>query len=185
DQLQIALKMSIAVMQYNSTPWLGEEWGLRNISFFGTCDEPFDDQGAVKTLHLSAKSSQKSLGGLPTPTINPEPPDAVRLPSDLHEFKSASGIRNMTMASLGLALLEIGYREPLRSHRKPFELHDVVTARRLAEGRPTPLGRRFQKLAQKCFQYDDYLDKAEFQEVVYQDVICELEGLIQALSVNP
>ena len=61
-----------------------------------------------------------------------------------------------------------------------------MTARRLAAYQ-TPLGPKYQKIARKClqctFRSGTDLTKEELQSEVYDDVVCQLERMIESLSI--
>lgn len=63
---------------------------------------------------------------------------------------------------------------------------EVFTARRLGRGR-THLGPVYQKIAQKClrcdFGFGTKLSSRDLQAAVYNDVVCELESMIETLTI--
>jgi len=185
DQLKIALKMATGVLQYHSTPWLAEDWSLLDVSFFGVCDLPFEEQGALNTLHFSMGASDAIPDQISAAATTGLGLSTAAATIFTPEQQTLFGVKNMTLSSLGLALLELGYRQPLQAHRKQQEPHDVITARRLADSRPTPLGRKYQNIIKKCFKYDEGLQNPEVQSRVHQDIVCELERMITVLSIEP
>ncbi|KAF9630130.1 hypothetical protein BFW01_g311 [Lasiodiplodia theobromae] len=95
------------------------------------------------------------------------------------------GIRNMTLAKLGLALLEIGHKKDISSFKQLGpQQHDVISARILADGSYTDLGPRYHRIARKCidcnFSAEDDLDAEGLRNAVYTNVVCELEQMIGA-----
>jgi len=176
DQLRLAHKAAVAILQYNDTPWLAERWRLSNMSYFGS-RHTFDDT-ALKTLHLSSQMSQ------PNAMSNTAVMEDVQTTvSDELKY----GINNTPLFFLGVALLEIAHWQPLEdSMRQKDDGNHIVTARRLANG-PSSLGPEYQRIVQKLLQcnfgYGTKLANKSLQTAVYNDVVCELEGMIERLAV--
>lgn len=105
------------------------------------------------------------------------------------ELRFTYGIRNMTLAKLGLALLEIGYERATSSFNLEPQKHDVISARILADSPYTDLGPRYQRIARRCiecnFAADDSLDTEDLRNAVYTNVVCELENLISVHKKFP
>jgi hypothetical protein len=178
DQLRLAHKAALAILQYTDTPWMNERWRLGNMSYFGSTQTL--DEAALKTLHLSSQLSTLNQPKSHTVVMEGVTDTAV---SDEIRY----GINNLPLFFLGVALLEIAHWTPLESKMIPRDQCDqVYTARRLALGR-APLGPEYQKIAQKCLQcnfgFGTKLNNRSLQTAVYNDVICELEGMIENLSV--
>lgn len=97
------------------------------------------------------------------------------------------GINNLSLFFLGVALLDIAHWKPLENKMiLRDEDNQVLTARRLA-AKSTSLGPAYQKIAQKCLQcnfgFCTKLNNKGLQTAVYNDVVCELEGMIDRLAV--
>ncbi|KAK2030580.1 hypothetical protein LX32DRAFT_637980 [Colletotrichum zoysiae] len=173
DQIRLALKLVKGVLQFQSTPWLQPLWRLQDLAYF----KPTDDLAtALATLHISSELSHaRQQGALMSYSDNNEP---------LGEAQMIHGIRNLTMYSLGVALLQVGEWEAA------LATDDVARVRRAADratgGR---LGRRYQRVIQQCldcdFGFGKDLAAPELQNAVYRDVVCELEGLIYTLEGAP
>lgn len=181
DQLKLAHKTAIAMLQFNDTPWLSERWRLRDLSYFGP-ESSLDDE-ALKTLHLS---SQISAPGLTTVIDNAM--DDVEKIEDAVSDQVRYGINNITLFFLGVALLEIAHWKPIEEKMTPRDLNnEVFAARRLASGR-APLGPQYQKIAEKCLQcnfgFGTKLANKGLQTAVYNDVVCELESMIEKLEIS-
>ena len=211
EQLKIAHKLALAVLQFHSTPWIKSQWELEDIGLFRSSGA--FDESALKTLHLSARfrkdastkdhesdvaidgnnaSSSKDVGragvvskrscscsGSEQCYCNPE---------SLGYRALDHGVDNMTLCSLGVALVQIGYRKPLdilRADRKTP--HNLFTARQLAKHGAFPLGPQYQNIVRKCLRCDfdsgTDLESAELQAAVFNDVIRELESMIDRLSL--
>lgn len=101
--------------------------------------------------------------------------------SALDDAQRECGIRNLTMHSLGVALLQIGQWDPLRPE-------NIVALRKVADlaSRDSRLGPTYQRLTQKCLECDfgfgKDLAQPELQSAVYRDVVCELEELVVLLE---
>jgi hypothetical protein len=178
NQLKLAHKAALAILQFTDTPWMTQRWRLSDISYFGS--PQIFDVAALKTLHLSSQLSMLNqssshavaMEGVSETTVS----DEIRY-----------GINNLPLFFLGVALLEIAHWTPLESKMIPRDHDDqVYTARRLALGR-APLGPDYQKIVQKCLQcnfgFGTKLNSKSLQTAVYNDVICELDAMIENLSL--
>jgi hypothetical protein len=106
------------------------------------------------------------------------------------------GIRNLPLARLGVALLEIGCQTTLISlvadstdltdNISAQSFHrDIIHARKLLKDPPLAfeqLGRRYHKIVQQCIYCDfscgDDLTSNVLQSAVYTDIVCGLETLL-------
>ncbi|KAB2571826.1 hypothetical protein DBV05_g9485 [Lasiodiplodia theobromae] len=188
ERLVLAHKLASTILQYYLTPWLSEDWRLRDISFFGNVNEPSPDDLVqdLQTLHLTTQFPQKN----PDPS-DPQPVQSTNSAQHLDSivtkptYRYNYGIRNMTLAKLGLALLEIGHKKDISSFKQLGpQQHDVISARILADGSYTDLGPRYHRIARKCidcnFSAEDDLDAEGLRNAVYTNVVCELEQMIGA-----
>jgi hypothetical protein len=96
------------------------------------------------------------------------------------------GIRNLILAKLGVALLEVGLLKEIGSPEPESTLQDIINARKILLEGPSAqpmLPARYFKIAQKCIDCDfscgDDLDKEELRSAVYTDVVCGLETMIK------
>lgn len=187
NKLELAHKLARSTLQYHSTSWLSQDWHLQNLSFFS--NRPEDLRQVLQdlhTLHFSVGFPEIDSGLI-------QPMEGVQLNdttiegslSTVEDAKIHYGIRNMTLTSLGLALLEIGYQRDLQSlsTTRDRDHHKVVTARRLLEGQYTQMGSRYQNIVRKCIHCDfalgQDLDSTELQSAVYNEVVCPLEEMIR------
>ncbi|KAL6866740.1 hypothetical protein J3F83DRAFT_122690 [Trichoderma novae-zelandiae] len=175
-QLQLAHRLVSAVLKFNSTPWLNEAWSVRDLAFFRQGE---DWTMSLQTLHFGVELIH---GG-------PEPGDSmsvmdVESPASLaRSFEDAQykhGVRNITLYSLGAALLAIGRWERI-------DHNDIEGVRRLAS-QPCYLGPVYQELTQKVldcdFGYGKDLKKPRLQEAIYEMVVLELESMIASLDIS-
>ncbi|KAI1500656.1 hypothetical protein F5X99DRAFT_385548 [Biscogniauxia marginata] len=171
EQVRLALKLVKGVLQFHSTPWLQPYWRLQDLSYFQTDDGL---AASLNTLHISTELSQRQ---------QQQQCDTVMTDnaSEIIDAQLACGIRNLTMHSLGVALLQIGQWNAL----KPDDIVEVRKVADLAE-RDSRLGPRYQKITQQCldcdFGFGKDLSQPELQSAVYKDVVCELESLINTLE---
>ncbi|KAK8060008.1 hypothetical protein PG996_009938 [Apiospora saccharicola] len=167
-QLRLALSLVKGVLQFQSTPWLQPLWRLQDLSFFQVNEGL---AASLDTLHIGTELTK----GKQRDTV------MANGSEDLASAQLVHGIRNLTMHSLGVALLQIGQWDALKPE-------DIVEVRRIADlsARDSRLGPRFQKLTQQCldcdFGFGKDLNQPELQNAIYRDVVCELEGLIQTLE---
>ena len=199
EWMTVAHKIAMAVLQFHSTAWLESQWGLKHLSFFRDIHNEKAVGSIRRTLHLTAEyprsngtaqPAAQSQADAPAEGVqhDPEP----RSPSvDVNSYKTQSsppihkallyGIDNETLCSLGIALLEIAYRQPIESLRREGEPSNIYAARRLALYSTTPLGPKYQNIVRKCMRCDfnsgTNLESTELQSAIWSDVVCELERL--------
>lgn len=170
QQIRLALNLVQSVLQFHSTPWLRPYWRLQDLSYF---EVDRDLAVSLSTLHIGTELS-------PSQQCDSLMTDAA---GDVLDAQLACGIRNLTMHSLGVALLQIGQWDPLKPD-------DIVEVRKMADiaERDSRLGPRYQKITQQCldcdFGFGKDLSQIELQNAIYRDVVCELQALIQALEGN-
>jgi hypothetical protein len=183
DQLKLARTVVSAVLYFSSTPWLAEYWGMKDLCFFLNRD---DLSTTLRTLNLGVRF----LGSVPPDlqgTIEDGTMDGIDCTSFSRDSRPAVdeamlvyGIRNMTLHSLGVVLLQIG-----RWNR--IEPDDILQVRRLAQRVPR-LGPKYQDLTQKCLDCDfgrgSNLTRPQLQQAVYEDVVEELGAMIKCLDIS-
>ncbi|KAH6618467.1 hypothetical protein C7974DRAFT_415841 [Boeremia exigua] len=180
DQLRLAHKTALALLQFNNTPWLPDRWRLQDLNYFGTGRTL--DNTTLGTLHLSSQISTPAL----TPAAN-NTMDGIQQTPDTVSDQIRYGINNTTLFFLGVALLEIAHWQPIEEKMTARDQNnEVFAARRLAAGR-APLGPQYQKIAEKCLQcnfgFGTKLSNKGLQTAVYNNVVCELETMIEKLSI--
>jgi hypothetical protein len=183
DQLKLAHKSALAILQFYDTPWLPERWRLRDLSYFGS-ESSFDDE-ALKTLHLS---SQISEAAVTSSTVEDTAMSGIeREKSACISDRVRYGIHNTVLFFLGVALLEIAHWKPIEETMTDRDDNNqVFAARRLAAGR-APLGPQYQNIVEKCLQcnfgFGTKLNNTVLRTAVYNDVVCELETMIEKLKI--
>lgn len=183
-QLTLAYKLATTVLQYYSTSWLPDDWGLEHIEYFFNAPlntpnkSPIVEEDfahALQTLHLSTQFPQK------IPALH------AGQVGDPEQLRYMYGIRNLPLAKLGIALLEICTKQALvaRTPETLWTPEGVVAARKILHEKPpllSTLGNRYLKVAQQCINCDfscgeDLSDEA-LRGAVYTDVVCVLEDMI-------
>lgn len=174
-QLTLAHHLAVATLQYQSTSWLAPDWGLQDISYFdkSTIRTPDELSEQLQSLHLSTQF----------PGTNSS--DVCGVAQEQKGLKDDYGIRNLPLAKLGVALLEIGSQAEINSLSSASAPHDVIRARKVLREPPSSiqhLGKRYLKIAQKCIDCDfscgDDLSDENLRSAVYTDVVCGLESMI-------
>jgi hypothetical protein len=180
DRLKLAHRLAIATLQYNDTPWLPERWRLGNLSYLGSKSSFNVD--SLKTLHFNSQISQSATSITADGHMEDLQQGAGRISEE-----TRYGITNTTLFFLGIALLEIAYWTPIEEKMTDRdENNQVFAARRLVLDRGAPLGPEYQRIAQKClecnFGFGNKLSNKGLQSAVYNDVVCQLDGMIERLE---
>jgi hypothetical protein len=175
-QLTLAHQLAVATLQYHSTSWLAPDWGLHDISYFADTTQQSPDQllSQLQGLHLSTQFPNTPSNG------------AHQALQHREDLKYDYGIRNLPLAKLGVALLEIGCQvEDINSLTTAPTPHEVISARRVLRDPPpsmSHLGKRYVNIAQKCIDCDfscgDDLSDEDLQSAVYTEVVCGLESMV-------
>jgi len=177
-QLKLALKLSLAILQYHSTPWLEPEWRLSQLMLLTTPTQPPEDFA----LYLCSRLPTAGLA--PDSCYNAQKVQMAEGRSSLTQAQKR-GIYNTTLFCLGVTLLEIGYWKSLNDLREDYDLDDIETARRLGNSHTT-LGKLYDTIILKCLQcnfgFGTDLTRPELQSAVYSEVVCPLEDLIKQLE---
>ncbi|RDW87379.1 hypothetical protein BP5796_03073 [Coleophoma crateriformis] len=174
DQLKLARSLVAAVLKFYSTPWLGQYIALNNLSFFGIESEI---STWLQTLHFGTDFRGKDFVEL-----DPSPMEGLESTSaSFEDAKLLYGIRNPTLWSLGVILLQIGLWSKVDSP------DDVLKIRKLSSQAPA-LGPRYQELTKRClecdFGYGEDLSKPRLQQAVYENLVCELSDMINSLDIS-
>jgi len=178
NQLKLALRLARSVLQYHSTPWWRRGWSLADMAYF---DIDTELATSLSTLHIDAEllpspgSSNGGMGGKESVLSQ----HSTQPPGDTDaDALFLSGIRNITLHSLGVALLQIG-------RWNPVDEDDIIQVRKAAE-RASPLGPRYDELMRKClycdFGFGDDLGRPQLRAAVYQGVVRELEALVSVFE---
>ncbi|KAH8900697.1 hypothetical protein GQ53DRAFT_632333 [Thozetella sp. PMI_491] len=172
-QLRLAHSLVSAVLKFNSTPWMNELWSVRDLAFFQQGD---DLTKSLQTLHFDVELVHGRPEQAGTLMDVESPVNLTRLREDA-QYKY--GVRNITLYSLGAALLAIGRWERV-------DPNDIEGIRRLAS-QSSYLGRAYQELTQKVldcdFGYGKDLKTPRLQEAIHETVVLELESMIAKLDL--
>jgi hypothetical protein len=175
DRLNLAKKAALAVLQFRDTPWLHQEWYLRDFGYFGRQGQYSSED--LNTIHLGIRIART----LPRNDIQIE--DVNSTPYIDQDY---FGVHNMLLFCLGLALLQLGHWKRLPELKEDRDPNYIVAGRRLAS-RQTMLGPRYQRIVQKCLQCNfgvgNDLRDNDLQQAVYASVVSELEYMINSLTV--
>ncbi|KAF5575531.1 hypothetical protein FPCIR_13107 [Fusarium pseudocircinatum] len=170
SQLQLALRIVLAVLKFNSTSWLGECWGLQDLYFF---EQGSDLTASLRTLHIGIEWSKRSPGELMEV-------DSAGDSRSFEDAKLAHGIRNATIYNLGVALLAIGRWAPVDSN-------DILHVRRMAS-QTCPLGSKYHEMTQRVLECDfgcgKDLSRPQLQQAIYDGIVLELESMIASRSLE-
>lgn len=173
EQLKLARIFVLAVLKFHSTPWLREDYSLDDLSFFRSNDGDIAD--CLQTAHLNLDFVQH--GSHDVHAIQMEDVEAREA---VETAQLTHGVRNLTLWSLGAALLQIGTWSILECW------DDVANVRRLAQRVPM-LGKRYRDLTKQClecdFAFGDDLSKPRLQQAVYENVVCGLTEMISSLDI--
>lgn len=183
-QLELAYRLSKSILQYHSTPWLNDEWHVDNLYVFGTPNDI--SESTLQSLHLNVSFLDDRDRGFSSALQNMR----HNLNNRSAEPESGStanilyGIRNMTLFSLGAALLQIGQWRTLQFGDRD---DPVMTVRRWA-ARPMRLGPGYREIVRQClecdFGYGNDICKPELQSAIYGRVISQLEEMMKKLSTH-
>ncbi|KAK8093722.1 hypothetical protein PG997_000407 [Apiospora hydei] len=165
QQLQLALRLVKGILQFASTPWLQALWHLKDLSYFQMKNGL---STALATVHINSDLTQQ----------NHPRPKSINLHDTLLMALREHGIDNLTLFSLGMALLQIGCWR-----RLPID--DIGEVRRIAECN-LGLGLAYQQITLQClecnFASSKDLSNPKLQNAIYQHVVCKLEESINVLG---
>ncbi|KAH6640131.1 hypothetical protein F5144DRAFT_609192 [Chaetomium tenue] len=171
EQLRLALRLARSVLQYHSTPWWRRNWDLSDLSYF---DIDAELSVSLSTLHINTKLSSPEKNMMSMQSVTAKIPTP---PSD-DDTQLLCGIRNITLHSLGVALLQIGRWEAM-------DTEDLVLIRKVA-AKSSRLGPRYDELTAKClycdFGFGADLNKPQLQGAIYESVVHELEQMVALLE---
>jgi hypothetical protein len=170
DARRLAVPLAAGVLRLHDTPWLDKVWDNRQISIFRRNGKLLADHPFVSSC------------------LNSAPVPASIVPDT---FIAAHVIRNHTLFTLGIMLIEMCMGKPIHELHKPSELNtdgtkhdlsDYQTASRLLDMEEVSdsFGQRWSNVARRCIYCD--LNQARtsfedigFQRAVYNEIYAELE----------
>ncbi|KAF7549353.1 hypothetical protein G7Z17_g6447 [Cylindrodendrum hubeiense] len=170
DKLRVARALASTVLKFHSTPWLREYWRLQDFSLFYSDGE--ETSQTLRTLHVSTEVARRQLGAME---------GIQNAPQVTEDELTICGIDNMTLHSLGVALLQI-------DRMVEIEPGDVMKVRKMARTPSWMLGPRYRDITQKClrcdFGYGSDLTKPRLQEAISENIIGVLEKMMSQLSID-
>lgn len=185
SRFRLAIQLVYAVLQGHSTPWLKHSWSTSDV-FFEQLSPSHEDLNLV----LFLRSRFAGQGNTDTPfkreRLVSEDEGKSRVssgpPTDIGGIYD---IGNMTLFSLGVALLEIGHWTPISQMRLDGERDEIATALRVAQERHA-FGWDYGEIVRRCMQcqfgYGRDLNKPELQSAVYSSVVRPLQELVNSLG---
>jgi hypothetical protein len=190
QQYKLALKLTQAVLQFQSTPWFQDKWNMQQLLVLPEADDSTDEL----RLYINSKlTGAKPKPSHPEPILGPKTQQTTVLASrakaplaEAHLTEAQRrGVDNMTLFCLGVALLEIAHWKPIATLGETYGYDYIDTARLMANG-TTMLGKWYAEIIRKClrcdFAFGTDLRRIELQRAIYGEVICPLEDLIERLD---
>ncbi|KAF2814361.1 uncharacterized protein BDZ99DRAFT_554877 [Mytilinidion resinicola] len=170
DRLRLAVTLASSVLQLHETPWL-EDWGKGNIFFI-------ERSGSILYNHPFV--SQHVNQGAQASQSSPIPTSMSRI------------IRNPTLFSLGVFLIELWYGKSLQELHKPedgpISSGDLsadmrtqwYTADRIVDELYSDAGEKYSDAVRRCIRCNfdcraSSLDDVAFQKEVFQRVVSQLK----------
>lgn len=186
DQYKLAIKVAMAMLQFHSTPWLRERWNTSDL-LLGALD--YTQRASRADLFLRSCFFSQTADNDADPTTTPGVIPCDRKGKSIERTRMKSlrdyNIDNLTLFSLGVALLEIDRWSPLSQIRLDEDPDDVATAMRAAQ-QVTVLGKCYGEIVQRCmkchFGSGHDLSKVELQSAIYTNVVCPLQRLVETVD---
>ena len=184
ERLRIARLLATAVLHFHKTPWLQDSWQSGDVMFFGIED-------ILQHKHEPRRNHRRvaERDDPPVPYLNSQVvvSDNERRPP--HPLLTRSLAPCQTLFRLGVMMLELAHKAPLRTLQQPCDFEDgnearyseFFAARRLGELIDSSMGGTYGKIVRQCLQCDfgrgsDFGDP-KLQAVFHEEVICELQKL--------
>ena len=178
QSLILAVKLALNVLQLHTTPWLNESWGKQDIHFL--LRKKSKDDTLVGTPFVSRKI--ESLEG----PESPQPPSKTVL---------TQGIRNQSLFSLGVVLIELHFGQTLESlhpgtdgidNNGTSAAKNLVSAIQLLDDVYRQAGDWYGDAVRRCLycdfdQRNTSLEDNAMNEAVFRGVILPLRDHLKAL----
>ena len=175
QKITLAHKLAEAVLHYHSTSWLPQAWTLQDVAYFTDPSQADASNmtNALDSLHLSNCFPDHA-------------PLTIESQQKMLVLKHNFGIRNLTLAKLGVALLDICAQSIIMAPGLDSTPHsrDIIEARKLLDEQHhsiTTLGPRYLEVVRKClycdFSCNDDLHGEALQSAVYTVVVCTLQDM--------
>jgi hypothetical protein len=176
DKLRIAVDLASSTLQLYNTPWLGEGWNDNDVYFVGKAGASSSDMLKYSYVHRHLGSRQLST-------------------TSQAQHARQRVIRNETLYSLGVRLIELWYGKTITDLQKPSDSDCQntpgiawCTAERIVDEKlEFDAGTRYTDAVRRCLRCDfgckdTNLEEKDFQQVVYEGVVIPLETTLSQHS---
>jgi hypothetical protein len=176
DKFRVAVDLASSVLQLYKTPWLRDDWSNEDVYFVHRPGAP------TSTIYQHPFIYRKFSSPVASPCTAAQPP--VR-----------RVIRNQTLFTLGVLLIELLYGKSIEELQKPRDLDCQgtpgavwCTAERLIdEELALEAGQLYSDAVRRCIRCDfnrqsSSLDDQDFQQAVYSGVVAPLEKTLQRFN---
>ena len=192
NRMYLAKVLSEAVLQYHSTPWLGQEWRSADIMFFGIRDLNTDP---LEAPYLRACLIRPEVFDI-SQEFRRNDPLACAYTTSYHDYSALAP--NTLLYSLGIMLIELAFERPLHDMQEPYDVRPSDspslsfhrTALRLADVVGRKVNIKYQNVVQRCLRcnFDQNvlrhkLEDLEVRKAYFQTVVCELERCYEAAAI--
>lgn len=169
DKFKVAVDLASSVLQLYKTPWLSDEWSQDDVYFVHRPGAP------LATVYQHPFIYRKFTSSAPTQPAIVQPP-------------SRRVIRNQTLFTLGVLLIELLYGKPIEELQTAHDLDCQgtpgavwCTAERLIDEEIAfEAGQLYSDAVRRCIRCDfntknSSLDDQDFQQAVFDGVVAPLE----------
>lgn len=173
----LSKQLATAVLQYHTTPWLEDSWNSDHVLVDA------DSKHHASVGLIDHRKSRPQFDSYLDVSIH-NPSEVLQSPIT---SRSRTLIRNWTLYSLGVMLLELAYRRPIQEMRKSQDIDvnehntNYYTADRIQQNVSQEMGIDFAEIVRKCIQcdfgYGADLSLTKLQEGFYEDVVQKLEDI--------
>ena len=181
EKLNLAKTLALAVLQFHSTPWLKREWQSQDVVFFGIQDFATDPlQMPYLKSRVQTQRNTTDQRAMISATGN-ECSNVTHL---------RSPVRNQTLYSLGVMLIELAYDSPLEDLKRPEDdqgdPHTMYwAATRLGDRVWRELGPKYADAVKIClhgaFGASSELEEMKVQKAFFDEVVQKLEKCAEAV----
>jgi hypothetical protein len=173
DKFKIAVDLASSVLQLYKTPWLNDSWGDDDVYFVHRPGAPLSTIYQHPFIYRKFASTATSQSSIPAPPVR-------------------SLIRNQTLFTLGVLLIELLYGTSIEGLQTPHDLDCEgtpgavwCTAERLVDEEiALEAGQLYADAVRRCIRCDfnrksSSLDDQDFQQAVFDGVVAPLEKTLQ------
>jgi hypothetical protein len=177
DKLRVAVDLASSVLQLYKTPWLDEQWGKEDVLFIRRPGASIASIYEHPFVCRTFTSQGTAIASTPA------------------SGATCRVIRNQTLFTLGILLIELWYGKPIEECQQPSDLDcqgtpgvTWCTAVRLIETEiEFEAGKRYSDAVRRCIRCDFdrsdmSLDNENFQRAVYEGVVMLLERTLQQFT---